>query len=194
MILVEQAGVDASALPVAAFRDHLRLGRGFADDGLQDDVLEGQLRAALAAIEARTGKAVLQRSFTLRLSAWSGLAREILPVAPIVAVTGFSVIDSEGVAEIVDAGRYRLVEDQHRPSIDAVGFVLPVIPVGGFAEVTFTAGLSAAWEGVPSGLRQAVLMLAAHFYETRGGGDGYPADVQALIAPYRDVRLFGRAW
>ncbi|MEO1452411.1 MAG: hypothetical protein AAFV31_01200 [Pseudomonadota bacterium] len=195
MILVEQADALASVLPVAAFRDHLRLGRGFADDALQDDVLEGQLRAALSAIEARTGKAILQRGFALRLSAWSGLSREVLPMAPVVAVSAVSVVDADGVATVIDPVRYRLVEDTHRPCLEAAGFVLPVIPVGGFAEITFEAGFGAAWAEVPNGLSYAVLKLAAHFYERRGGGqDGYPEDVQALIAPYRDIRLFGRAW
>ena len=40
------------ALPVAEFRDHLQLGSGFADDGMQDSVLIAQLRAALAAVQA----------------------------------------------------------------------------------------------------------------------------------------------
>ncbi len=44
-------------------REHLRLGTGFGEDGLQDPVLAGFLRAALAAIEGRTGKALIARDF-----------------------------------------------------------------------------------------------------------------------------------
>ncbi len=62
MMLVEQTTVPGAALPVAEFKDHLRLGTGFADDGVQDGVLEAYLRAAMAAIEARTGKILLTRS------------------------------------------------------------------------------------------------------------------------------------
>ena len=50
MMLVEQTTVPTAALPVAEFKDHLRLGTGFADDGVQDDVLETYLRAAIATI------------------------------------------------------------------------------------------------------------------------------------------------
>lgn len=56
MMLVEETTVPLSALPVATFKDHMRMGSGFSDDGVQDGVLEGFLRAAVAAIEARTGK------------------------------------------------------------------------------------------------------------------------------------------
>ena len=70
MNLVELTEVPDEALPVALLREHLRLGTGFPDDSLQDALLAGFLRAALAAIEGRTGKALLERSFALTLSAW----------------------------------------------------------------------------------------------------------------------------
>ena len=52
MMLVEETTVPMSALPVAEFKDHLRLGSGFSDDGIQDALLDAHLRAAMAAIEA----------------------------------------------------------------------------------------------------------------------------------------------
>jgi len=55
-MLTEDTIVPTEALPIAAFREHLRMGTGFAEDTLQDGLLERHLRAALAAIEARTGK------------------------------------------------------------------------------------------------------------------------------------------
>ncbi len=64
MMLVEQTSVPVAALPVAEFKDHLRLGTGFADDGVQDSVLESYLRASMAAIEARTGKVLITRGYT----------------------------------------------------------------------------------------------------------------------------------
>ena len=52
MMLIEETTVPVAALPVAQLKDHMRLGSGFSDDGLQDTVLETYLRAAIAAIEA----------------------------------------------------------------------------------------------------------------------------------------------
>jgi hypothetical protein len=41
MMLVEETTVPVSALPVATFKDHMRMGSGFSDDDIQDGVLEG---------------------------------------------------------------------------------------------------------------------------------------------------------
>jgi len=70
MMLVEETTVPQSALPVATFKDHMQMGSGFSDDGIQDAVLEGFLRAALAAIEARTGKITIERTFSVTFTDW----------------------------------------------------------------------------------------------------------------------------
>jgi uncharacterized phiE125 gp8 family phage protein len=62
-------------------------------------------------------------------------------------------------------------------------------------EIGFTAGFGAGWADVPADLRQAVMLLAAQFYETRhDAGDavaGLPLAVQSLLERWRTVRLFG---
>ncbi|GGD40588.1 head-tail connector protein [Sinisalibacter lacisalsi] len=194
MMLVEQTTVPGAALPVADFKHHLRLGTGFADDGVQDTVLEAFLRAAISAIEARTGKALIARDFSWTLTAWRDLGAQALPLAPVSALTTLTITDRLGGEEVVDPSRYRLELDQHRPRLVATGFTLPVIPVGGSAVIGFTAGFGPAWGDVPADLAQAVFLLAARFYEDRGTGQGeaeMPAGVAALIARYRPVRLFG---
>jgi uncharacterized phiE125 gp8 family phage protein len=58
--------------------------------------------------------------------------------------------------------------------------------------VRFTAGLAADWSGLPDGLRQGVLRLAAAQYrerETDGPPPGPPAAVAALWRPWRRMRL-----
>ncbi|MCE8441890.1 head-tail connector protein, partial [Rhodovulum sulfidophilum] len=56
MMLIEQTRVPGAALPLAQFKAQLRLGTGFAGEENQDAYLEALLRAAIAAVEARTGK------------------------------------------------------------------------------------------------------------------------------------------
>lgn len=195
MMLVEQTTVPGAALPVAEFKDHLRLGTGFADDGIQDEVLDAYLRAAFAAVEARTGKALIARSFRWTLTAWRDLARQVLPVAPVAAITSLTIVDRLEAEEVIDPARYRLEPDTHRPALVASSLSLPVIPVGGRAVIDFDAGFGADWAAVPADLGQAVLVLAAHLYETRGSGAGadidMPAAVQMLLGRWRNVRLFG---
>lgn len=195
MMLVEQTTVPGTALPVAQFKDHLRLGTGFADDAVQDGVLESYLRAAMAAIEARTGKVLIARSFSWTLSAWRDLSAQALPVAPVTSITSLTINDRQGRAEVIAPERYYLEPDMHRPRLVASGFCLPAIPVGGTAVIVFEAGFSASFDGLPADLRQAMLLLAAHYYEHRNDASSekgeMPYGTTALIERYRNVRLFG---
>ena len=195
MVLVELTSLDLSDLPMEAFRAHLRLGTGFADDAIQDEVLEGYIRAALAAIETRLGKALLSREYRWELTAWGDASRQPLPVAPISAVTGVTVLDRAGAGAVVDPELYALERDAHRPVLVAVGAGLPAIASGGSAEITFEAGFGPSWEDVPPDLRQAVFLLAAHYYENRrdtSGSSGLmPFGVMMLLEPHRNIRMLG---
>ena len=70
MKLTETTQLPDAALPLAPFRAHLRMGTGFGDDSLQDEVLLAFLRASLAAVEARTGKVLLAREFIWQTENW----------------------------------------------------------------------------------------------------------------------------
>jgi len=195
MKLVDLTGIAAAELPLAELRAHLRLGTGFADDTAQDAVLEPALRAALAAIEGRTGKVILERSFRWSIRHWRSRDRQALPVAPVTALTAVSVVARNGDVTAVALDDLVLEEDPHRPALLAVRACLPAIPLHGQAEVTFVAGFAPLWSGLPADLAQAVLRLAAHYYESRHeepSGDGnMPLGVTSLIERYRTVRVLG---
>lgn len=195
MMLTEMTTVPGAALPVQALKDHLRLGTGFSDDGMQDGLIEAYLRAAMAAVEGRIGKVLIGRRFKLVLEDWRAAGEQALPVAPVSAVVSVMVVDAAEGAAVVGAERYRLAQDLHRPRLVAVGVLLPVVPMDGRAEVVFDAGFGATWADVPPDLAQAVLLLAAEYYETRheaqGGQAGLPQAVQALLERWRTVRVLG---
>ena len=194
MMLNEMTAVPATALPVAEFRDHLRLGTGFADLGAEDAALLSYLRAAIAAIEGRTAKALISRGFRLVLTVWRWGDMQTLPIAPVSAVTALRLVDAAGVETPVAAG-WRLVPDMARPRIEALGAALPAIPGGGRVEIDFTAGFGASWSALPVDLAQAVFLLAAQYYELRhdGAAEGgaMPFGVMALIERWRTVRVLG---
>jgi len=194
MMLNELTVVPGTALPVAEFRDHLRLGTGFADVGAEDAALQAYLRAALAAIEGRTAKALISRDFRLALTCWRWGEMQTLPIAPVSAVTALRLVDSAGVATLVPAG-WRLVQDMARPRIEALGAALPTIPAHGRVEIDFTAGFGTVWSALPVDLAQAVFLLAAQYYELRhdGAGEGGAMSfgVMALIERWRTVRVLG---
>lgn len=195
MILIEQTTVPALALPVQQLKDHLRLGTGFADDTLQDALIESYLRAALATIEGRIGKALIARRFLWRLENWRHGNEQALPIAPVTELVSVTVHDGLGGVAVVPAQSYRLVPDTHRPKIVGFGSSLPTIPSEGRVEVVFDAGFGTAWAQVPADLGQAVLLLAAEYYEHRHDGGireaGLPMTVLTLIDRWRTVRVLG---
>lgn len=197
MTLHDLHGIARTDLPVGALREHLRLNTGFTDDTLQDGVLESALRAAIAAIEARTGKVLFARVFRWVIRAWRNPSRQPLPVAPVTEVTTLSVLARNGDVVGGGLGDVVLVEDAQRPVLAAAVTSLPPIPMHGQVEIGFVAGFSPDWAHMPADLRQAVLLLAAYYYEGRGEiavEDGnMPFGVSGLIGPYRTVRILGGA-
>jgi uncharacterized phiE125 gp8 family phage protein len=195
MILIEQTTVPSAALPIAALKEHLRLGTGFADDDLQDALIESYLRTALATIEARIGKALIARRFLWTIGGWRRAGEQALPLAPVTQIVSVTLRDAVGMASVVPPATYRLMPDQHRPRILALGTSLPVVPTDGQIEIVFDAGFGAAWANVPADLGQAVMLLASEYYEHRHDGGireaGLPGSVVGLIDRWRTVRIFG---
>lgn len=194
MMLVELTSIDLSDLPMEAFKAHLRLGTGFEEDAIQDEVLESYIRAAMAAIEARIGKMLLNRDVVWELTEWSSVDAQPLPVAPVSAVLAVTLVDREGAETAIDDAGYQLVRDTHRPKLSALG-VLPAIAPGGVVRVSFTAGYGPNWMDVPPDLREAVFLLAAHYYENRADRSGVsglmPFGVMALLDQHRVIRIMG---
>lgn len=194
MMLTEETPVPQAALPVEEMKDHLRLGSGFADDGLQDGLIEAYLRAAMAAIEGRIGKMLYRRRFLWVLDCWRE-DEQALPVSPVAGIVSVTLVDAEGAETLVPATAYRLIPDLHRPRLVGKGSALPTIPSQGLVKVVFDAGFGPAWTDVPVDLRQAVLLLAGEYYEHRhddgAQAAGLPFGVVTLIERWRNVRLLG---
>lgn len=198
MMLIEETAPAAEALPVTALRGHLRLAQGFGgpEDDAEAAALAGFLRAAIATIEGRTGKVLLKRRFQMQLDDWRDRLGQPLPLAPVHAVETIRIDDGSGTVTTLPPETWRLVPDGQRPVILPTGVVLPHVPRLGSVTVTFVAGFADGWDGVPADLAQAVILLAARYYDDRshdGGQHALPFGVSALIEKWRAVRtLAGR--
>lgn len=189
-MLVELTAVSQSALPLVRLKDHLRLGSGFTDDAAQDSLLAGFLRAALRAIESRTGRALYEREFRWTLPRWRGIGAVSLPVAPVTLVSAIVIRDGAGVETAVPAGLWQLRPDN---TLHGGSQGLPRIPAGGQAQVDFLAGYGPEFSDLPDDLQQAVILLAAHYHDYRNdmalGAGCMPFGVTALTESYRHLRL-----
>ncbi len=196
-MLIEEAKVPDEVLPLAAFKAHLRLGTGFAESDIQEPVLKSFLRAAIATIEARCNKALLEREFSWSVTRWRDVSGEVLPIAPVQSITAVEIIDADGAVQTVDSATYGLQKDVQRPRLIARGSGLARIPSGSSAKLRFIAGFAAAWDDLPEDLAQAVFLLASHYYEYRDetslARGCMPFGVQTLIERYRSMRLFSGA-
>jgi uncharacterized phiE125 gp8 family phage protein len=194
MLLIEETPIPDAVLPVAQLKEHLRLSSGFADDADQDDLLLRHLRAAIAMIEARLGRILIERDFTCTLTAWRDPVRQVLPVQPVNAIIHVTQISRDGVETPADPATWQLIPGA-RSQIVARGGLLPMVPHLGAVRLGLMAGFGPEWSDLPADLAQACLMLAASLYDDRfdhASGHLLPASVQALIAPHRDLRMGAR--
>ena len=118
-----------------------------------------------------------------------------LPVHPVIVIEAVRVAGPAGTTETVAPELYRLdlAADPARVLVDPVA---PDPPRGSAGiEIDVLAGFGASPAAVPEPLILAVRRLVAHWFEHRGddpsrpGPAGLPADVLALVAPFRRTRL-----
>jgi hypothetical protein len=204
-------GPSSEPVTEAEAMAHLRL------DGEEELAqLHGAIRAARHAVENWTGRALISQSWRFMLDAWPGergsawwdgtrpgpvggsAARFIeMPKPPLISVQQVLLFNDAGEPVVFDAANY-FVDAASAPGRlalrNSAAAPAPQRPVNGL-QIDFTCGYGAAPGDLPPPLRQAVLMLTAHYFEhrevLRGPGDGpmLPLGLVAALAPYRVVRL-----
>lgn len=149
------------------------------ETGAEEAIVAGLIRTASSLCEAFLGQIIIERPFTEAIAASSEWQR--LNTAPVRSITGVA----QGTAAIGSTA--------YESDIDATGcgWIRILDPaIVGLVEVSGTAGIATAQNGVPEAIRQGVLRLVAHLFTARDGSAGeIPAAVTALWRPYRRMRL-----
>lgn len=191
MGLVQLSGPGAEPLSLDEVKAHLRVD-GMAEDALlQSLVLTSRLH-----IEAALGLALITQSWKLVLDAWPHNGIVNLPIAPVQLVSDVRLMAQDGSAQSLDDNGY---------DVDASGRPARIYRRSGTwptpgrkhagIEIDFAAGFGAAANDVPEPVRQALLLLVAHWYEHRDPieigtpSTAVPHAVSRLLNPYRAVRL-----
>lgn len=174
---------------LAEAKDFLRI---LADD--EDELLGTLITAARLMIEAASGRLLIEQGWRIVLDAWPQGGEIRLPLSPVRNLTTARVHPAAGAAELVTPSSLTLIEGSDPPLIGIAG----PIPAPGRArsaiEIDLVAGFGATRDTVPAPLRQAVLRLACRWFEHRGDvvsrdATRLPAEIAALVAPFRRVRL-----
>ncbi len=164
------------------------------DETAEDGLLATLITAARLMIEAASGRFLIDQSWRLVLDRWPAGGEIRLPLSPVGAITAARVYDLLGAAQPVAPGSLQLERVADPPVVRVVGEVPEIGRAHGAIEIDVVAGYGATADAVPALLRQAVLRLAARWFEQRGdvvGRDAQalPVEIMTLLAPFRRVRL-----
>jgi uncharacterized phiE125 gp8 family phage protein len=168
-------------------KDFLRV-----DTTADDALIDAQIIAARRHCEDFTGRALMPQTWDWTLDVWpcDGVLR--VPLAPFSSVASISYIDGGGASQAWAAENYQVAADPDAGRIAlAYGKTFPTLRGGDLAAVTvrFVAGYASAG-AIPQSLKQAILLLVAHWYhERRPVGVAQlaemPFQVSALLSPYK---------
>ncbi|MGJ8610789.1 MAG: head-tail connector protein, partial [Octadecabacter sp.] len=135
------------------------------------------------------------RTFSWVVTRWRDDAGQPLPIAPVSAIVDVVMLDRNDNETVVEMDAYHLRPDMQRPVLVPVSGCLPTLGSTASARIRMLAGFGPEWSDLPADLRQAVLLLASHYYEYRHevqyDGGCMPFGVSALIERYRTLRLLG---
>ncbi|MFV0473512.1 MAG: hypothetical protein ACK5MQ_04820 [Pikeienuella sp.] len=188
-MLTEIAPPEITASMQEELARHLRLSSGFA--GGRAEEAEAAFRAAVAHLERALGLALIPRDFRWRGRLGANRTAQP-PIGPVSALRSVSRVLRDGALEAVDPVFFRLDRVETRTRIRASANITDVL------EFTFAAGFGADWSATPDDLRRAAWMLAAEHFDRRHASStrrDYASahGVEALIRPWRALRLGGRA-
>lgn len=184
-------GPALEPVSLADVKAHLRV-----DGGDEDALLTAAIVSARVHVESATRRVLIEQGWRIYYDAWPRRRIVRLPVAPLMSVDAVTIYDAAGDPQVVDAEDYEAdVAASPARLVLAANAPTPVGRAVNGIEIDVTAGYGATSVDVPAALRQAVLMLVAHWYEHRGavGHDlavlVAPLGFEALIAPYRLLSL-----
>ena len=178
-------------ISIAEAKAHARI-----DTADEDAIVASLITTSRLTIEAALGLGLVSQDWRIRLDAVPRSGVIDLPMRPLNAVLAVRVRDAAGGAVTLSASDYEVdaVSVPPRIALSPTVGVLPGVRLGGL-EIDATVGYGAAATDVPAPIRQALLMLVAHWYEHREPvavgvtPARIPDTVDALLAPFREVRL-----
>ena len=188
MPLTLVAPPSAAAVPLARAKEYLKV------DGPEEDALISDLvEAATRRVEFEAGLALITQQWRYFRDCWPRSGVLEIPIHPVQTVTSLKALTPSGLIT-VDASLYE-ADSASRPARVRALTGFPALARGfNVVEILLTAGFGDTPQDVPASLRQAILLLAAFWFENREGhGEaarrGIPAEAERIISGWRRVGL-----
>ena len=192
MALVLTSGPAIEPVTLAEAKAHLRV------DGSAEDTLIGSLIiTSRLYIEAALGLALITQSWSSFLDAWPPGNQLALPLRPVQSIAAVKLYAADESVATVSADTYQLDGAAVPARLVRRGCLTWPKPgrTANGIEIAFVAGYGDAAADVPAPIRQAILLLVAHWHEHREPvaigetNASAPSMVSDLLQPYRWVRL-----
>ncbi|MFD0986772.1 head-tail connector protein [Methyloligella solikamskensis] len=191
MALALTSGPAVEPVSLAEAKAHLRV-----DEDAEDDLISALITSARSWVERQYGLALITQGWSFYLDRVPDAGAVALPLAPLQSVESVTFHAGDGGTSELDADGYAYdaLSNPARLVFKSVSGGASLRRLNGI-EIAYTCGFGDAADDVPAPIRQALLLLIAHWFERRepvpAGGEPpeVPAMVAGLLAPYRQVRL-----
>jgi len=142
------------------------------DHGDEDALVQALIRASRDYVENFTHRALITQTWDWQIDGFP-CGDLVLPLAPVSSVTSVTYLDSAGTSQTWSSSNYRtdLPAGPKAPRArlaPGYGVLYPTTyDVINAVTVRFVAGYGATTATVPFAIKQALLLLIAHWYKTR---------------------------
>jgi uncharacterized phiE125 gp8 family phage protein len=192
MPLVLTAGPAVEPVTLAEAKAHLRI-----DGSAEDTLVASLIVTSRLHVESGIGLALVTQSWSYFFDCWPPGPALKLPLRPVQAIDAVRLYDEDAVVTTLAPETYLLDGASAPARMVRQGATVWPRPgrIANGIEVAFTAGFGAAADDVPGPIRQAVLLLVAHWYEHRSpleigaAAEPVPGMIAELLGPYRSPRL-----
>jgi uncharacterized phiE125 gp8 family phage protein len=171
-------------VPLADAKLYLRL-----DGPDEDELVAALVTAARLLVEAASGRMLIRQVWRLFLDRAPAPGRLLLPLGPALEIVEIRRIGADAGLTLLDPDDWPLIPGAEPPAL-----MVPPLQLTGTLSLDIAFGFGPAPADVPAPLRQAILRMVARWFEQRGDRiesepASLPADVMALIQPFRRARL-----
>jgi uncharacterized phiE125 gp8 family phage protein len=192
MALVLTTAPTVEPVTLAEAKAHLRV------DGSAEDTLIGSLIiTSRLHVEAALGLALITQGWSYFIDAWPAGPQLSLPLRPVQSIAAVKVYAADETVTTLPSDSY-VLDGASTPARlvrqGSLAWPKPGRPGNGI-EIAFIAGYGSDADSVPAPIRQAILLLVAHWHEHREpvaigqANASAPSAVSELLFPYRWVRL-----
>jgi len=186
------AGPTVEPITLTEAKAHLRV-----DSSADDTLIQSLIMASRLHIEAALDLALISQSWRFQLDRWPRSRSLNLPMRPVQSLTTVKVFNGDDDSEALENTAFILDGTANPARLILSGSMS--LPAPGRAakgiEIDFVAGYGDAPSDVPQTIRQALLLLTAHWYENRepveigASATVIPGTVSELLSPYRRKRI-----